>query len=176
MLTKCFYVCRVLIAYVSGLIILWDVVEAHAVVVRGDKVLQLKNKVIPPEDVDTNIVDDAPSHDLEEKEISALCWASADGSILAVGYIDGDILFWSTSKDSSLKDQEAGYSPNVVKLQLSSAEKRLPIIVLHWLANNDSRNHRGQLLIYGGDEIACEEVITVSYQTKFLSDIHSVYL
>ncbi|KAL8503177.1 hypothetical protein ACS0TY_022067 [Phlomoides rotata] len=34
---------------------------------------------------------------------------------------------------SSAKDQEAGLSPNVVNLQLSSAEKRLPVIVLHWL-------------------------------------------
>ncbi|KAI3474747.1 hypothetical protein Pfo_029932 [Paulownia fortunei] len=158
----CSYGNRLLIAYASGLIILWDVVEAHVVVIRGDKVLQLKNKVVPPNDVDTNIVDDAPSHDLEEKEISALCWASIDGSILAVGYIDGDILFWNTSKDSSIKDHEAGLSPNVVKLQLSSAEKRLPVIVLHWLDNSKSRNHRGgQLLVYGGDEIGSEEVVTV---------------
>ncbi|KAK6118274.1 hypothetical protein DH2020_048060 [Rehmannia glutinosa] len=152
----------VLIAYASGLIILWDVVEAHVSVVRGDKVLQLKNKVTSPNDADTNIVDEAPSHDLEEKEISALCWASTDGSVIAVGYIDGDILFWNTSKDSSIKEQEAGMSPNVVRLQLSSAEKRLPVIVLHWLDNSKSRNHReGQLLIYGGDEIGCEEVVTV---------------
>ncbi|KAG8377035.1 hypothetical protein BUALT_Bualt09G0126200 [Buddleja alternifolia] len=137
-------------------------VEARVVVVRGDKVLQLKNDVVPPNDVDINIVVDAPSHDLEEKEISALCWASTDGSILAVGYIDGDILFWHTSKASSIKDQQSGSSKNVVKLQLSSAEKRLPVIVLHWLDNKKSRNHReGQLLVYGGDEIGCEEVVTV---------------
>ncbi|KAH6837571.1 hypothetical protein C2S53_009878 [Perilla frutescens var. hirtella] len=153
---------RLLIAYESGLIVLWDVVEAHAVVVRGDKVLQLQNKVGTTDDGDTDIVDDAPSLDSEEKEISALCWTSTDGSILAVGYVDGDILFWNTSKDSSIKDQEAGFSSNVVKLQLSSSEKRLPVIVLHWLDNSKSSKHReGQLLIYGGDEIGSEEVVTV---------------
>ncbi|KAL8517245.1 hypothetical protein ACS0TY_015467 [Phlomoides rotata] len=153
---------RLLIAYESGLLILWDVLEAHVVVVRGNKVLELKNKVVSPNDGIINIVDDAPSHELEEKEISALCWASTDGSILAVGYVDGDILFWNTSKDSSAKDQEAGLSPNVVKLQLSSAEKRLPVIVLHWLDGSKSRKHQeGQLLIYGGDEIGSEEVVTV---------------
>ncbi|KAL8524575.1 hypothetical protein ACS0TY_014248 [Phlomoides rotata] len=153
---------RLLIAYESGLPILWDVPEAHVVVVRGNKVLELKNKVVSPNDGITNIVDDAPSHELEEKEISALCWASTDGSILAVGYADGDILFWNTSKDSSAKDQEAELSPNVVKLQLSSAEKRLPVIVLHWLDDSKSRKHQeGQLLIYGGDEIGSEEVVTV---------------
>ncbi|PWA56726.1 hypothetical protein CTI12_AA414660 [Artemisia annua] len=34
---------KVLIAYESGLIILWDILEAQVVVVRGDKVLELKN-------------------------------------------------------------------------------------------------------------------------------------
>lgn len=161
-----FYICRLLIAYESGLIVLWDVVEAHAVV-RGDKVLQLQNKVVPLNDGDTDIVDDAPTIDLEEKEISALCWASTDGSILAVGYVDGDILFWNTSKSSSVKDQEAGSSPNVVKLQLSSSEKRLPVIVLHWMDNSKSSKHReGQLLIYGGDEIGSEEVVTVGYNLR----------
>lgn len=140
-------------------------VEAHVIVVRGNKVLELKNKTVSPNDGITNTVDDASFHELEEKEISALCWASTDGSMLAVGYVDGDILFWNTSKDSSTKDHEAGLSPNVVKLQLSSSEKRLPVIVLHWLDGSKSRKHReGQLLIYGGDEIGSEEVVTVGYQ------------
>lgn len=139
-------------------------VEGHTVVVRGDKVLELQNKVVPPHDGDTDIVDEGPSLNLEDKEISALCWASPDGSILAVGYVDGDILFWNTSKDFSTKDQENGLSPNVVKLQLSSSEKRLPVIVLHWLDNSKSSKHQeGQLLIYGGDEIGSDEVVTVGY-------------
>ncbi|GFP92179.1 syntaxin-binding protein 5-like [Phtheirospermum japonicum] len=135
----------------------------NVVAVHGDKDLQLKNTVVHPNDVNTNSVIESTSHDLEEKEISALCWASGDGSIIAAGYIDGDILFWNTSKDSSIKDREAMMSQNVVKLQLSSAEKRLPVVVLHWLDHSKkSRNHReGQLFVYGGDEIGCDEVVTV---------------
>lgn len=153
---------RLLIAYQSGHIILWDVAESQIVSVQGDKVLQLQNEIDSHNNVDTSMLDETSPHHLEEKEISALCWASSDGSILAVGYVDGDILFWNTSVGASSRDQPAGLSRNVVKLQLSSAEKRIPVIVLHWLANNKSRNHcDGQLLIYGGDEIGSEEVVTV---------------
>lgn len=35
----------------------------------------------------------------------------------AVGYIDGDILFWSASKNYSFKNQAAEYLANVFKLQ-----------------------------------------------------------
>uniref|UniRef100_A0A5B7B8W9 V-SNARE coiled-coil homology domain-containing protein n=1 Tax=Davidia involucrata TaxID=16924 RepID=A0A5B7B8W9_DAVIN len=154
---------RVLITYESGLIILWDVVEGRIVVVRGDKLLQLKDGIVDsPSEMDTSPDDTSEQH-LEEKEISALCWASSNGSILAVGYIDGDILFWKISSSASSKDQQAGLSCNgVVKLQLSSAERRLPVIVLHWRANDKSHNDGdGQLFIYGGDEIGSEEVLTV---------------
>lgn len=153
--------CRVLIAYEGGLIILWDVLEAQIVVVRGDKVLQLKNEVDSPSDGDSTLTHDA-SYQLEEKEISALCWASSDGSILAVGYVDGDILFWKTSTSLPEKGKQSGLSEKVVKLQLSSAEKRIPVIVLHWWANHKShRDGDGQLLIYGGDEIGSDEFLTV---------------
>ncbi|XP_027176060.1 uncharacterized protein LOC113775402 isoform X3 [Coffea eugenioides] len=152
---------RVLIAYQTGLIILWDVLEAQIVIVRGNKVLWLKNEVYNPSNGDLGLPHDA-SHELEEKEITALCWASCDGSILAVGYIDGDILFWKTSTSVPGKGQQSGLSEQVVKLQLSSAENRLPVIVLHWWANYKShRDSDGQLLIYGGDEIGSEEVLTV---------------
>ncbi|KAA8517780.1 hypothetical protein F0562_015257 [Nyssa sinensis] len=154
---------RVLIAYESGLIILWDVLEARIVVVRGDKLLQLTDGVVDsPSEMDTG-PDGISEQHLEEKEISALCWASLSGSIIAVGYIDGDILFWKISSSASSKDQQAGLSWNhVVKLQLSSAERRLPVIVLHWCANDKSHNDGdGLLFIYGGDEIGFEEVLTV---------------
>lgn len=134
--------------------------------VRGDKVLDLKDKIIDsPSEVNTSLADDTAGQHLEEKEISALCWASSDGSVLAVGYIDGDILFWKTSTSTSSKGHQAGSScNNVVKLQLSSAEKRLPVIVLHWSSNNKTQNDGdGQLFIYGGDEIGSDEVLTVGY-------------
>ncbi|KAK6943146.1 hypothetical protein RJ641_028523 [Dillenia turbinata] len=96
---------------------------------------------------------------LEDKEITALCWASSSGSILSVGHMDSDILFWNMSTVSSSKGQQAGSSHDiVVKLQFSSAKRRLPVIVLHWLANGRSQvDGDGQRFIYGGDELGSEE-------------------
>ncbi|KAE8696515.1 Transducin family protein / WD-40 repeat family protein, putative isoform 2 [Hibiscus syriacus] len=146
---------RVIIAYANGLIILWDVSKSQIPFIGGGKDLRLKDAV------DSDVQDDTSEHHLQEKEISAICWASSDGSILAVGYIDGDILFWNASVASS-KGERNGQNKNVVKLQLSSAERRLPVIVLQWSSNNSSRNdYNGQLFIYGGDEIGSEEVLTV---------------
>ncbi|XP_073142226.1 uncharacterized protein [Henckelia pumila] len=153
---------RLIIAYESGLIILWDVTHSHIIDVRGDKVLQLKSEVVSKNTLDASNADETSSTDLEEKEISSLCWASNDGSVLAVGYVDGDILFWNGFKATSQKEQKYGFSKNVVKLQLSSSPKRLPVVVLHWMAENKSKNQvDGQLLIYGGDGIGCEEIVTV---------------
>ncbi|XP_058002997.1 uncharacterized protein LOC110665372 isoform X2 [Hevea brasiliensis] len=155
---------RVLIAYENGLIILWDFNEARILFVGGGKDLQLKDGSVDSQSgEDTNLQGNASYNHLQEKEISALCWASSNGSILAVGYVDGDILFWKTSTGSSVRGQQNEPSgSNVVKLQLSSAERRLPIIVLHWSASNRSSNDcDGQLFIYGGDEIGSEEVLTV---------------
>lgn len=137
--------------------------------VRGDKVLDLKDGNVNSHGAASTSHADDTIQNMEEKEISATCWASSDGSILAVGYIDGDILFWKTSSSSYTKvDQGGTPSKNVVRLQLSSAEKRLPVVVLHWSSNNSSQNDvDGNLFIYGGDEIGSEEVITVSYSLFF---------
>uniref|UniRef100_A0A6N2KRJ9 V-SNARE coiled-coil homology domain-containing protein n=1 Tax=Salix viminalis TaxID=40686 RepID=A0A6N2KRJ9_SALVM len=146
----------VLIAYQDGLIVLWDVSEGRTLFVGGGKDLQLKDD--SKNEVDPNIPEDT-----EEKEITALSWASSNGSILAVGYLDGDILFWKTSTASSTRGQKNELTnSNIVKLQLSSSEKRLPIIVLHWsISDRPSNDGDGRLFIYGGDEIGSEEVLTV---------------
>lgn len=155
--------CRVLIAYENALVILWDVSEAQIIFVGGGKDLQLKDGVVDsPSEGDSTFLEGISEHQPEEKEISALCWASSSGSILAVGYIDGDILLWNTSTTASTKGQQTGSQNNVVKLELSSAERRLPVIVLHWSTNKESRsNIDGRLFVYGGDEIGSEEVLTV---------------
>ncbi|KAK1311730.1 hypothetical protein QJS10_CPA07g01118 [Acorus calamus] len=152
---------RVLIAYDNGLIILWDVPEAQILILKGYTDLHLKNdgEVV-------QIGDDPLSHtsdnEQEEKEICSICWASTTGSVLAVGYIDGDILLWNISSSSTKGQHEEKPYNNVVKLQMSSAKRRLPVIVLHWSPDNKSKNdHGGQLFIYGGDEIGSEEVLTV---------------
>ncbi|KAL4189720.1 hypothetical protein AMTRI_Chr08g208540 [Amborella trichopoda] len=156
---------RVLIAYDNGLIILWDVSEDRIVLVRGYTDLQAKNEGGAKNQSSTETETCGQSSDLdhEEKEICSLCWASADGSVLAVGYTDGDVLFWNISSGSSTKEEKVAVSSsNVVKLQLSSGKRRIPVIVLHWSATKKSKNGcGGQLYIYGGDEIGSEEVLTV---------------
>ncbi|KAH7548383.1 hypothetical protein JRO89_XS14G0111900 [Xanthoceras sorbifolium] len=153
---------RLLIAYDNGWIVLWDVSEDKVVLVRGNKDLQLKGETVvhSSQSVRPELSENLQDSEQAEKEISALCWASTDGSVLAVGYVDGDIMFWNLPTDASTKDHKAeNSSNNVVKLQLSSADKRLPVIVLHWSA--DKSHNGGQLFVYGGDRIGSEEVLTI---------------
>lgn len=155
---------RVLIAYENGLIILWDVSEGHVVTIRGYTELQLKGDGTANSVSEGNneLQDSAFDLPQEEKEICSLCWASSSGAILAVGYINGDILLWDVSSESILKGQQNGLSSKtVVKLQLASGNRRLPIIVLRWSPNDKSNDGGGQLLIYGGDDMGSEEVLTV---------------
>ncbi|KAL4377724.1 hypothetical protein GQ457_02G022120 [Hibiscus cannabinus] len=155
---------RVLIAFQNGLIAIWDVSDDQVVLVRGNKDLQLQGKTASgfPEDKKLEVSDCASGSDNVEKEISSLCWASSDGSILAVGYVDGDIMFWNLPTAASKNNKQAEKSPNnVVKLQLSSGEKRIPVIVLHW-SENQSHSARGcKLFVYGGDKIGSKETLTI---------------
>lgn len=159
-----YLISRVLIAYQNGLVVLWDIAESRIVFAGGGKDLQLKDEAFKgSNNVNNNSPEETLEHYLGEKEISALCWASSSGSILAVGYVDGDILFWNTTSATSNKGQQAfSLSNNIVKLRLSSAERRLPIIVLQWSSSHKTHNdYDGQLFIYGGDEIGAQEVLTV---------------
>ncbi|KAI5346920.1 hypothetical protein L3X38_014799 [Prunus dulcis] len=139
---------RLLIAYENGLIFLWDASEDRIVLVRGSKDLKVKEKTVTssPKDTRNEVSDATEKGNQVEKEISSLCWVSDNGSILAVGYVDGDIMFWDLSTAASTKDQKSEESDNnVAKLQLSSGDRRLP----------------GPTLVYGGDEIGSQEVLTV---------------
>lgn len=151
--------CRLLIAFSNGLLFLWDASEDRVVVVRGNKDLPVEGKTVGDSLEASH--DELSDLELDGKEISSLCWASADGSVLAVGYVDGDILFWDFSDG-----QKGKTSNHAVKLQLSSAEKRLPVIVMHWCLDVSRKNCGGKLFIYGGDIIGSEEVLTVRTQLK----------
>lgn len=164
------FFCRVLIAFENGLIILWDASEDQVVLVRGCKDLELKDETVINclEGTKDELSDDLSDDKEMEKEISSLCWVSDSGSVLAVGYVDGDIMFWDISNAASSKAQHVEKSANkVVKLQLSSGSRRLPVIVLHWLANKSHKHHGGQLFVYGGDKIGSEEVLTVWFKLNF---------
>ncbi|KVI04855.1 Synaptobrevin [Cynara cardunculus var. scolymus] len=148
----------------NGVIILWDVSEDKAVLVRAHKDLQLKDEIIirSTSDVKRESLSYKSEDEQAEKEISALCWVSSDGSMLAVGYVDGDILLWNLSTTISTKDQKANKSSNnAIKLRFSSGDRRLPVIVLRWSANSAHNGNGGQLFVYGGDDIGSEEVLTI---------------
>ncbi|GJZ43827.1 hypothetical protein Tco_0591082, partial [Tanacetum coccineum] len=87
-----------------------------------EKVLELQDGVVDLPGQDGRL---SNGHNLEDKEITTLCWASSNAT-------------------------------------LSSAERKLPIIILHWLPNSKSQNdYDGQLFVYGGGELGSEEVLTV---------------
>lgn len=165
-------ICRVILAYENGLIVLWDVTEDRAVLVRGNKDLQLTSETVieTSNDGSHEPLDNLSDHEEAEKEISSLCWVSTDGSFLAVGYVDGDIFVWNLSVSDYNKGQVAQKSSdNVVKIQLSSAERRLPVIVLHWSPTKTQNGFGGQLFVYGGEEIGSEEVLTVCCKSNLVS-------
>ncbi|KAL1533424.1 hypothetical protein AAHA92_33309 [Salvia divinorum] len=155
---------RVLIAYENGSIILWDVTQDRAVHVKGYGDLQLRGgAVVNFSDSESHThLNDSLDNEETEKEISSLCWVSPDGSILAVGYVDGDILLWNLSASNSDKGQNSQKSPDdVVMIQLSSGDKKLPVIVLHWSSSKAHNGYGGQLFAYGGVDIGAEEVLTI---------------
>ncbi|XP_030540367.1 uncharacterized protein LOC115748104 isoform X2 [Rhodamnia argentea] len=154
---------RLLIAYENGLIVLWDISANQAVLVRGQKDLQLKEGTVIslPKIARNELSEDISDSEPMDKEISSLCWLSADGSVLAVGYVDGDILLWNMSTTVSRNQHGGKVSNDVVKLQIASGDRRLPVIVLHWSASSSRNGHGGQLFVYGGDEIGSEEVLTI---------------
>lgn len=151
---------------------MWDITEDQAVLVSGHKDLQFIDGIVVNSSNDVRrehsegILDNNGQAD---KEISSLCWVSSDGSVLAVGYVDGDILLWDLTNGSSTKDLQRNESlSNVIKLQLSSAEKRLPVIALHWHSNSANKGPKGQLFVYGGDEIGSKEILTVCCRCSIL--------
>ncbi|THU67935.1 hypothetical protein C4D60_Mb05t29960 [Musa balbisiana] len=155
---------RVLVAYEKGILILWDIHNGQAVTTRGHTNLQLKGAEGPDSLSETSdqLQSNAANHE-GDNEICCLCWVSTNGSIAAVGYMNGDILLWDFSSSFSVKGQQPQISSsNVIKLQLASGDRRLPVIVLHWSANcKGNIDKGGQLFIYGGDEIGSEEVLAV---------------
>ncbi|GJN10592.1 hypothetical protein PR202_ga28699 [Eleusine coracana subsp. coracana] len=153
---------RVLIAFEKGLLVLWDVSEDHAICVRGFGDLHMKDQVPGAQrDAGEDKLDNTTEESEEEREICSLCWASKGGSIVAVGYITGDILLWDMTTRSSRQDKQSDVSSNVVKLQLASGNRRLPVIILHWSNGSGGDTHRGgHLFVYGGDDMGSEEVLT----------------
>lgn len=155
-----------LLAYDNGVLVLWDVSREELVLIRG--------YTSSANAGGSEQKDQRPDDKLEDKQIVSLCWASLDGSILAVGYTDGDIFLWNLSGDATTKDNKTGKpADNVVKLQLPSfnkkflsfftgtPNKRSPVVGLHWSSSGLNSDHGGYLFVYGGDEIGSAEALTI---------------
>jgi syntaxin-binding protein 5 len=51
---------------------------------------------------------------------------------------------------------------NVIKLQLVSGSRRLPVFVLHWSAGSAVHSNKGgHLFVYGDDDMGSKEVLRV---------------
>ena len=153
------FACRLLFAYDSGIFVLWDVTKDKLLLIRGCNNGSGENSA----NASSNEPKDQTSDDeQQDKEITSLCWASLDGSILAVGYVDGDIMLWHLPEGATTNCNKTGKPVNnMVKLQLSSADTRFPVIYLQWSAGGINNNNGGQLFVYGGDEMGSAEVLTV---------------
>ena len=145
------------------MLVLWDVSEDCAVSVRGYGDLHMKGQIDGAQrDAGEDQLDTTIDDSEEEREICSLCWASREGSTVAVGFITGDILLWDMTTRSSRQGKQSDVSSNVVKLQLASGSRRLPVIVLHWSAGSAIHSTKGgHLFVYGGDDMGSEEVLTV---------------
>lgn len=150
---------RLLFAYDSGIFVLWDVSKDNILLIRGCNDGSGENSANARS---SEPKDQTSGDEQEDKEITSLCWASLDGSILAVGYVDGDIMLWHLPEGATANRNKTGKPvDNLVKLQLSSADSRFPVIYLRWSAGDIHNNNGGQLFVYGGDEIGSAEVLTI---------------
>lgn len=168
---------RLLVAYGNGLIILWGLHETQVLAVRGgteDQRLQLSNfsaspkgRAIPAPSKQHEMSDEEE----ETKEICCVCWACPVGSVLAVGYIDGEILLWSFPTIINGKGQTEAefvegpaYSGEPIhKVDLAPEKVKMPVVGLIWGASGrSSRGVGGRLYVFGGTEVGQPDVLMVS--------------
>eukprot|EP00249_Psilotum_nudum_P014181 c24704_g1_i1 orf=529-4299(-) len=160
---------RVLIAYEDGLIVLWHLQRGHAIALRGGpeefnlKVLSMRNGKQGIKGTSTDSV-----HGQEDKELSCVCWTCSNGSLFAAGYTDGDVWLWNVPpaykpKGFSLNGADIVYSKTpVIKLQLGSGRTKVPIFMLKWWADDETRQGRGgHLCVFGGGDFESYEVLKI---------------
>lgn len=147
---------RVLIAYSSGLIIVWGIYDAQVLAVKAYRATQ-ENQL------GEEGVQSSSSEEGEDKDICCICWADLCGDLLAVGYTDGDIWLWDLAVTSSRSSNQS--SAPLVKLQLSSDKSRSPVLALHWCAAGAREGmvdvDGGYLFMYGGGDFGCSEALTI---------------
>ncbi|KAL2609298.1 hypothetical protein R1flu_027871 [Riccia fluitans] len=164
---------RLLIAYGNGLIVLWGLHENRVLAVRGGSEMQqceladyansLKSRALATPSTPF-------SDDEDEKEISCVCWVCPIGSVVAVGYIDGEILLWSLPSIMKAKGQMdvelvegPPYSGQpLMTVDLAPGKAKSPVVGLTWCSSgNSSRGTGGRLYVFGGGEKGRPEALMV---------------
>lgn len=177
---------RLVIAYASGLLILWGLHEKKVLAVRGgtkkQRQLLAEHGAHLQDLACTEVLGDqlhfSPpkgtitlEFDKEEKEICTVCWAC--GNTLVAGYVDGDVWLWSFPPITKARS-ETGFpfssGEPLQKLDLVPGKSsRMPVIVLTWSpSRKGSKSGAGQLYVFGGGEVGSPEVLTVSNVPNFL--------
>lgn len=150
---------RVLVIFKSGLLILWGIQESQVLAVCGNVIVAYQR-----ESQTSNLLQNRDNE--EDKQISSACWASSNGSRIAIGYTDGDIWLWSVPTTSKLKynsdakgleSQDSQCSP-ISKVQLSNRKAKVPIFSLKWHPGSDIW---GCLYVYGGVDFDSSHMIRV---------------
>lgn len=127
----------------------------------------------------------------EEKEICTACFASPDGSVVAAGYVDGDIWLWtvpSAVKDGGSGDHTDADLPFISGVALRKIDlvpgksMKMPVIFLKWCSSGkggkdgkdskDSKDTSGQLFIYGGSDLNATQALTVSSGSTYLCSLY----
>ncbi|BBN19258.1 protein MpTOMOSYN11 [Marchantia polymorpha subsp. ruderalis] len=163
---------RVLIAYGNGLIILWGLHENQVLAVRGGTENQRRELSNFANSLKGRaIATSKPSDDdEEEQEICCMCWVCPVGSVVAVGYTNGDILLWGLPtiiKAKGLVEMELVEGPAysgvpIRKLDLAHGMVKMPVVGLTWCASGTStRGASGRLYVFGGGEVGRPEALMV---------------
>lgn len=186
---------RLVIAYGNGLLVAWDLHETRVLTIRGGTESQRKRLTEHtlnsdrPRTFTEKVAGRAASigeqfgskhsskaeveEEEEEKEICTVCWACQSGTVVAAGYVDGDIWLWALPilKEGGSGELSEAHLPFISgtplrKIDLVPGKSlKMPVIFLKWCASGkggkDNRDASGQLFVYGGSALNATQAFTV---------------
>lgn len=175
---------RLVIAYGNGLLVLWDLHETKVLAIRGGIESQRKRlagheqnsdrrRTSTEKSSDSGSKSEVEDEDDEEREICSICWACQNGSVVAAGYVDGDVLLWtipSPANEGGSSDLTKSNLPFISgaplrKIDLAPGKSmKMPVILLKWCASGkggkDPKDLTGQLFVYGGSDLNATPALT----------------
>lgn len=137
------FLCRVLVIFRNGQIILWDIQESRTVFRTGGNMSQSLHN--------------------ETKKVTSACWACPFGSKVVVGYSNGEIFIWSVpslniGNGSSASDYYSSQSTPLLKLNLGYKSEKIPIGSIKWLYAGGKAS---RLYVMGTSDYASSNLLQV---------------